>query len=110
MGYILTVNSGSSSLKFSVYDLEPDGAPPVSGRFERIGLPNPVFNAAGKSQPIELPDHGAALRALFGWLQAHGLYRDLRAVGHRVVYGGREYEKPEIVTPKLIERLTQLVP
>ncbi|HZQ54871.1 MAG TPA: acetate/propionate family kinase [Bryobacteraceae bacterium] len=110
MSYLLTINSGSSSLKFSLYDPESDGAQPVSGRFERIGLVNPVFNVAGKSQPVSLPDHDAALHALFGWLEARGLYRHLRAVGHRVVYGGREYEKPEIITPKLIERLRELVP
>ena len=102
MSYILTINSGSSSLKFSVYDLESDEASTVSGRFERIGLPNPVFNVAGRSQPIDLPDHNAALHALFRWPQAHRVYRNLSAVGHRVVYGGREYDKPEIITPKLI--------
>lgn len=109
MLHILTINSGSSSLKFSLYNMEPSEALLLSGEFERIGLPHGVFHAKGRSQDLDLPDHGAALHALFEWLASHGPRVDLDAVGHRLVYGGREYNKPQLITPKVMAALKKLI-
>ena len=76
MAYILTINSGSSSLKFSAYETGASEALVASGTFERNGLAGGIFDTAGNRQHISLPNHGAALRALFGWLQSYGSHGD----------------------------------
>ncbi len=110
MLHILTINSGSSSLKFSLYDMEPSEVLLLSGEFDRIGLAHGIFHVQGNDQDLDLPDHDAALRTLFGWLVNHGPHVDLDAVGHRLVYGGRKYEKPQLITSKVLDALTKLVP
>ena len=54
-------------------------------------------------------DRDAALHMLLKWLRSHGSSVELDAVGHRLVYGGRDYDKPQLITPRLIEALTKLV-
>lgn len=109
MRYILTINSGSSSLKFSVYNMGRSEELLLSGEFDRMGLPHGIFRAQGEKQDVDLPDHHAALRTLFEWLRSHGAHVELDAVGHRLVSGGRDYDKPQLITPKLIETLEKLV-
>jgi acetate kinase len=109
MPYILTINSGSSSLKFSLYNMGRSEALMLSGEFDRIGLAHGVFHAEGHKQDVDLPDHDAALRTLLEWLRSHGPRVELDAVGHRLVYGGRDYDKPQLITPKLTEALKKLV-
>src|SRR6516165_7137308 len=90
---VLTVNSGSSSIKAALYRVGGDEALVVRGQLDRIGIGGGRFqmaDGAGKSLEdwqIELPDHDAALRVLFDWLQSrHG--GDLSEVGHRIFLGG----------------------
>jgi len=109
MPNILTINSGSSSLKFSLYNMGRSEALLLSGEFDRIGLAHGVFHAERHKQDVDLPDHDAALHTLFEWLRSHGPRAELNAVGHRLVYGGRDYDKPQLITPKLIEALKKLV-
>src|SRR5579864_8356226 len=99
MPNILTINSGSSSLKFSVYNMGRPEALLLTGEFDRIGLTHGVFQAEGHKQDVDLPDHDAALHTLFEWLALHGPHVELDAVGHRLVYGGRDYDKPQLITP-----------
>src|SRR4029077_6807756 len=90
------------SIKFAVY---PDGteAPVLSGRLERIGLPESVFQASDSAHAaridrgVGLPNHAAALKTLLDWLGSRKL--DLRGVGHRVVHGGMHYDRPQVVSP-----------
>ncbi len=110
---ILAINRGSSSIKFAVYPESLD-RPAVSGKLERIGLPDSVFRAWDSAQ-IELVDqrpalvdHQAALKTLLDWLRGRNL--DLRAVGHRVVHGGRRYDRPTLVTPEVVATLKGLIP
>jgi len=110
---ILTINSGSSSIKFSVY-----GAPErllVKGVLERIGLPEGAFrawDAAGaviRSGHIRFPDHSAALNELTGWLKTRPEGMSLSAVGHRVVHGGM-VTSPQRIDPALMDALRVLKP
>ena len=110
MANILTINSGSSSLKFSVYDMSRSEAALLSGEFKRIGLSHSVFHAEGQNQEIDLPDHDVALQWLFGWLASHGPDIKLDAVGHRLVYGGPKHYKPQLITPALQNDLKTLIP
>src|SRR5579885_741417 len=93
--YILTLNSGSSSLKFA---LVQDDARAVHGIIDRIGLPGgafQVFFSEGRpfEERAEFPHHEAALDRLLGWL-AESAY-EVEAAGHRLVYGGRKYLRPQ---------------
>jgi acetate kinase len=110
MPNILTINSGSSSLKFSVYDMSRSEEALLSGEFKRIGLSHGVFHAEGQDQQVDLPDHNVALHWLFGWLANHGPGLKLDAVGHRLVYGGPEHYKPQLITPALENELKNLIP
>jgi len=110
MANILTINSGSSSLKFSVYDMAPSEALILSGEFKRIGLSHSVFSVEGHNQETVVPSHDVALQTLFGWLASHNSDVKLEAVGHRLVYGGLEYHQPQLITPTLENDLKKLIP
>jgi acetate kinase len=113
---VLTINSGSSSIKFSVYGAGPDPERLLSGRLERIGLPEGRFSAEDGqegvlvSRDLALPDHGAALKELFGWLASRPEGRGMGAVGHRVVHGGSKYTAPQRVDKTLLNTIRELTP
>src|ERR687890_2812841 len=99
--YLLTVNTGSSSLKAAIYRVGEKESEKESRELfaeaERIGLPHSLLRFQNvrsdtlEEQRGEVPDHAAALRALLDQLGVKGLDRDLVAVGHRVVHGGGPY-------------------
>jgi acetate kinase len=108
---ILTINGGSSSLKFAIFDRGDAPQRLVTGRFDRIGLEDSrwVVDKAGGGREVDrrvdVPDQPAAVRLLIGWLDDSVGFSDIAAVGHRVVHGGGRYDRPERVTPELIEGL-----
>jgi acetate kinase len=110
---ILAINRGSSSIKFAVYP-ETLEAAELSGSLERIGTPGGVFRAWDRNrsalinQKLELPGHEAALRTLLDWLRSRNLA--LQVVGHRVVHGGTQFDRPRRVTPEVIAGLKTLIP
>ena len=113
---ILTINGGSSSLKFALF--APDD-PPVrllSGRVERIGMPGSRLVVADaergqeEDSEVEAPDQAAAVGLLIERLgQLVGL-TSIAVVGHRVVHGGNRFYRPELITPELLEELHKIVP
>jgi acetate kinase len=113
---ILTINSGSSSLKCALYQMGRGEKLLLSAQIERIGLKDSLFHIkAGSGETLiaekrELPDHDAALEALLGWLQSSDPGRQLDAVGHRVVHGGLAYTQPSIINPQLLRALEEMVP
>lgn len=113
---ILTINSGSSSIKFSLYEAGPAPARLLYGRLERIGLPEGrfiAFDAEGSplsSAGFEFPGHEAALKELFSWLATRPEGRGMGAIGHRVVHGGAEYTAPIRVDRQLLAALKKLTP
>ena len=114
---ILTINSGSSSVKVALYRMERAETLTLSGIVERIGLKGGSFhlvNGQGESavdRHLDLPDHDAALKMLFEWLQGHdALGHAIDAVGHRVVHGGIKYNQPHLVSPELVAALKEFVP
>jgi acetate kinase len=115
-GQVLTINTGSSSLKAAVFRWTPEEPLTLAARVERIGLPaGRLAISDGRGRPVyeralDLPDHAAALDALFAWLQAEHGDSGLHAIGHRVVHGGPRYHAPEIITPPLVAALRELVP
>jgi acetate kinase len=114
--HILCLNSGSSSLKFAVYRLgEGRETRCAEGAVEQIGLEDARLWLHGErgevlsDTPGEFPQHGSALRALFGVLEAHRLSM-LDAVGHRVVHGGPDHTAHAPVDAPLLARLRELIP
>ncbi len=106
---ILVINSGSSSLKFSLYEAESESLL-LAGMVERIGLPGGSFRVkGGPEEHRDFADHGAALDRLFAfWRESPAPLPEM--AGHRIVYGGRDYTEPHAVTPELLAALRALVP
>lgn len=126
---ILVLNAGSSSVKFSVFDVAGDGAPAPAfgGQIEGIGLAPKLALGDGGASAEDAEsfaaavgsdgDHAAAIDWLLGWLDGRLAARDgdgparrLDAVGHRVVHGGPDFAAPMLVDAALLERLEALVP
>ena len=113
---VLTVNGGSSSIKFALFEAGGALRRSLSGRIERIGLPNAQFVVKGAqpadsfSRPVNAPDHLAAVEVLMDWLQARIRRGGLAAVGHRVVHGGPKYSEPQRITAEMVADLHQLEP
>ena len=113
---VLTINGGSSSIKFALFRTRPEMQRILEGRIERIGLPGAKFavkdrNPAGNfSRTISAPDHEAAVGILMDWLEDRIGRGELAAVGHRVVHGGPKYWEPQRITPEMVEALHQLSP
>jgi acetate kinase len=116
-GSILTLNAGSSSLKFALYD-GASLAAAARGEIENLGdaphlLARDAKGAvlAEQTWPSGLADSFAtALEALMGFADAHLGGDGLTAVGHRVVHGGADHVAPERVTPALLAALVALTP
>ncbi|MDE0035483.1 MAG: acetate/propionate family kinase [Deltaproteobacteria bacterium] len=115
---ILSLNSGSSSLKFAFYEAEPAGERLLaSGAAERIGLAKGLLWVRGAEggRPLllerkeDFSDHEAAVDAVFG-AAARLRLPEPGAVGHRVVHGGADHSAPERVDGRLLADLRALVP
>jgi acetate kinase len=111
---ILAINSGSSSLKTSLYRIGNTEELLVSSEVRRIGLPGSrirTVNGQGKTlldRCMDFPEPSAALKATLEWFQQE--HHTFDAIGHRVVHGGPRYTKPQLVTPELLAAMRQLTP
>jgi acetate kinase len=113
---ILTVNGGSSSIKFAMFEAGEPLRRISEGAVERIGLPGAAFRVKGAnpadnvSRQVSLPDYKAAVGALMGWIEESVGRDNLAAVGHRVVHGGPKYFKPVRITAEVIAELRRISP
>jgi acetate kinase len=113
-GAILSLNAGSSSIKFGLFDTEADLKPTVRGEIEDIDAePHMVATDEAGSVVVDQrlpPGFDLSLHALLDFADVH-LGRDgLAAVGHRVVHGGADHIAPERVTKALLTALEALTP
>ena len=108
---VLSVNGGSSSIRFALYETGETLRRLFDGKIDRIGLSGTslVVSDAPAPQPVAAANHRTAVRALLEWLEKHSVLTSLAAVGHRVVHGMRHLE-PERVTPKLLSELRRITP
>jgi acetate kinase len=119
MSAVLVVNSGSSSFKYQLIDMETE-KPLASGLVERIGESSGHTAHHGPNgdseRTLAIPDHTAGFRAMLDAFEADGPSLEEYppvAVGHRVVHGGKRFFEPTIVTPLVeinIEDLADLAP
>lgn len=116
--WVLVVNSGSSSLKYQLIDLEGERVL-ASGLVERIGETSMDADSGTEPRGSEprgaVPDHHAAFHIMLQDLGDDGIdvSESLVAIGHRVVHGGERFVEPTIVTEEVkreIEELAELAP
>lgn len=111
---ILTLNAGSSSLKFAIYQGDPDAGPDVRGQVDRIGGAAALQVRFGQEVPhretVDAPDHVAALTAVLSLVEKQRGRLMPDAVGHRIVHGGRDHAGPVVVDDRVLEGLAALIP
>ncbi len=111
---LMTINGGSSSLKFAVFEAGSPVRRILGGEIDRIGLPGATLHvtssAAGDdvSRPVTAPDHAHAATALLDWLDERGAHDAVVAVGHRVVHGGPHYSEPRRISADVVEELRRI--
>ena len=105
---ILTINAGSSSMKFSVIEL-PEEKELINGYFQRIGLDNSFYDVKiyGEKlhRDIELPNHLVALECIKKEIVELGVVSDLSeidGIGHRLVHGGEKYKESVIIDDEVL--------
>lgn len=119
MDAVLVVNAGSSSVKFQIFEHSPSAMPRclVKGQMDGIGT-KPRLRAIGDTGmtlidqtygPLEIADVPAATAAVGDWLR-NSQKLTLVAVGHRVVHGGPDYDRPTLVDRDTVMRLEKYCP
>ena len=115
MSKIMAVNSGSSSLKFQLFDM-PSEKVLTSGNVERIGLEMGIFgiNVNGEkiSKEVPVPNHEVAVKLLLDALIEYGIVKDLSEIegaGHRIVQGGPYFSGSVKVDDEVVEKVRELI-
>lgn len=112
---ILTINGGSSSIRFALYAAKPVLRELLRGKLDRIGLSGAnmtVSDADGNllySHEIEADNHGEAMQRLLAWLEPQPIFSSIAAVGHRIVHG-MTHTTPQHLTPELLAELRHIAP
>lgn len=114
---ILTLNVGSSSVKYALYSYDGGISRLAKGKIGGIGA-HPMLESidASRTKKCErikegLPsDHTELIRWLLDWIAREFSEFTITAAGHRIVHGGLEYVKPTLLTPKIVDALSMLSP
>ncbi len=116
---ILSVNAGSSSLKFNCIEL-PERKELISGYFEKIGLADSFYSIKMNGEKVKkeasIKDHSDAIKYLIQELLENNVIKSLEeidGVGHRLVHGGDKYNKSVLIDDdviKTVEELSSLAP
>jgi acetate kinase len=117
MSTVLTLNGGSSSIRFAFYDARDSSTQLLAGKIDRIGLSDTTLTVdeidRGKrtqaKSKLEAANHQSAVDYLMNWFAARPLFAKVAAVGHRVVHG-MMHSNPERVTPELLAELKRITP
>jgi len=116
---ILSVNAGSSSLKFTLFEM-PEEKEIVKGLFERIGIDGSSYtiklNGEKITKDVDLPTHEEAFKILIDFLIENKIVESLdeiKGIGHRIVQGGDYFDKTVVIDDDVlakIEELSELAP
>lgn len=111
---ILSVNCGSSSLKFQMYEM-PEEKVLISGRFERIGIDGSFYsikvNGDKYQKDVELNTHADAVKILVDELLSNKIVESLdeiKGVGHRIVQGADAFDKTVIIDSEVLNKIDEL--
>lgn len=114
--HILTLNGGSSSIKFALFEAGEPWRRLWKGAVDRIGLPGATLRVKGVDQAdnfsreASAKDAHEAARVLIDWLQDRLGQKGPEAIGYRVVHGGGRYWAPERITDTMLDELGRLSP
>jgi acetate kinase len=107
---LLTINSGSSSMKFAMYGLDESARPVLSGKLDSTGMR--VLDAEGAmllESPLELKDRDRSTQRLFDWFRENGYLDGIVGVGYRIVHGGPRYKEPVLIDLDVINELRRII-
>lgn len=110
---ILTVNAGSSSLKFTLFEM-PEEKAIASGLFEKIGLNGSSYTIKYNGEKItkeyDLKDHAVAVKKLMNELISLGIINSLdeiEGVGHRILHGAQEFSEPTVLNMEVVQAISK---
>ena len=110
---ILTVNAGSSSLKFTLFEM-PEEKVIASGLFEKIGLNGSSYtikyNGEKITQEYDLKDHAVAVKKLMNELISLGIINSLdeiEGIGHRILHGAQEFSEPTVLNMEVVQAISK---
>ena len=116
MAKVMTINSGSSSLKFKLYEM-PEEKVLCSGNCERIGLADGIFTIKyedKKDQTFPIfPNHAVAAKTVVDALLEKGIIKsfdEIKAIGHRIVQGGKYFSHSELFNKDTEDKIESLIP
>ena len=110
---ILTINGGSSSIKFALYQFAESPLRLIYGKIDRIGLKDSTltFNDEKRNQKdtlkVTADDHQSASNFLIDWMEKRDEFSSVKAIGHRVVHG-MNHTQPELITVELLDELRSI--
>lgn len=114
MSKTFSINAGSSSLKYQLYEM-PEETVIAKGVVERIGLNDSIFTLKFGDEKVELiqdiPDHKVAVEILFQQLEEHNIVENLseiEGVGHRVVAGGEIFKESTLIDEEVVKHIEDL--
>ena len=112
---IFTINGGSSSIKFALYEAEGSLTQLLQGEIKGIGSSTPKFVITHvddadqqTTENIELDDYVAAINFLLNWIKNQNLFSKVNIIGHRIVHG-MQHTQPEPITDKLLSELKAII-
>jgi acetate kinase len=115
---VLTLNAGSSSLKFAAFHFDNSSKldPLASGEIEGLGTgaaKGRIKTVRGETAEIGLArsgaDHDAAMAAILDWLRKSGDDRSVAAIGHRIVHGGLDLIEPTLIDEQVLAKIRRLI-
>ena len=114
MSKTISINAGSSSLKWQLY-LMPEEKVLAKGLLERIGLKDSIstvkFDGRSEKQVLDIEDHTQAVKILLDDLKRFNIiesYDEITGVGHRVVAGGEHFKDSALVDEDVIQKVEEL--
>ena len=116
MQHILTINGGSSSVKFALFETTEEFNRLLSGKVERIGSADTEMeitdHATGKTehQAVVAAEHASVIQPLARFIEKKVDFGQIAAVVHRIVHGGIRYSEPALITPDMLVYLEQISP
>jgi acetate kinase len=112
---VLTLNGGSSSIRFAIFEAVRPPRPLLRGKMERIGGPAATMTVdqgpgtAPAHIPVRIEAQAAAIDGLIDWLESQPVFASIDGVGHRVVHGMLR-TAPELVSDGLLQELRNIIP
>lgn len=111
--FILTINVGSSSIKFALYKRQEELQKILSGTISNIGFENAVFTIKdvvsdhSDNYAINASDFHKATISFINWMEKQSWFNEVKAIGHRVVHG-MKHKEPEVVSEDLLKELKSI--